>query len=130
MTKITSLSLNDETSAILEPRVHESTGGRSGAISTIVARYAEICRRELPGLSEAEMNLVRDALNGAWLVDRPEGIQTMLWAEVTDAIKLNQADTKHGVDGAALVEKLRGLTYAQAVALVDSVERWWLEDRS
>jgi len=32
---------------------------------------------------------------------------------------------RHGIDGPALVAKLRALTYPQEVALVDAVEQYW-----
>lgn len=74
-------------------------------------------------LTEREALLICDALNGTWL---QEGTAARyLWAEVADAIELNRLDRKWDVDGQALVQKLRGLTLAQAWAVVDAVERFW-----
>lgn len=73
-------------------------------------------------LSEAEASLVVDACNGilfkSWSV-------SLLWATVDNAIRLEGMADKWQVDGPALVERLRGLSYCQSLALVDAVERYW-----
>jgi hypothetical protein len=73
-------------------------------------------------LSVAEMSLILDTLNGAW-VDQ----NSIAWihAEVEDAIRLNQLDEKWKVDGPALLAKLRQLDYIHSCALADAAERWW-----
>lgn len=73
-------------------------------------------------LTEQEALLICDAMNGV-LVE-PHTAQ-LLWAQIADAVEIDGLDRKWGVDGAALTAKLRGLSYAQALAVSDAVERWW-----
>lgn len=100
------------------------SGDRSAAASRMIERYAELARRSLPELTEAEWNLVRDALNG-WL---PEPAASVGWLAmgVRDAIKLDGLDDKWAVDGDALLERLEALDYAGCLAVLDAVERWWV----
>lgn len=73
-------------------------------------------------LSEAEASLVVDACHGTtfgpWSA-------SLLSAIVDNAIRLEGLADKWQVDGPALVERLRGLSYCQSLALVDAVERYW-----
>ena len=79
-------------------------------------------------LTEQECLLLCDALNGT--IMEPHTIR-LLWATVADAVQLDGLDRKWGVDGEALVAKLRGYSYPQQLAIVDAVERWWaLADKS
>jgi hypothetical protein len=73
-------------------------------------------------LSEREALLICDALNGT-LVE-PHTAQ-LLWAQIDDAIRLDGLADKWEVDGPALVARLRTLSYCQALAVTDAVERWW-----
>jgi len=87
-------------------------------------RYHQVLADELArvDLSEAEWNLLRDALNGTWI---DETSYRHLWMEIADAIRLDRLDEKWGVDGPALVEKLRGLCPGACMAVAHAVERWW-----
>lgn len=97
---------------------------RSHRISQMADRYAEILRRNpAPAISEAEANLIRDALNGT--LHEPAAMIRGLWQGIEDAIQLDGLAEKWKVDGAALIERLRGLSYAQEVAMVEAVEAWW-----
>lgn len=73
-------------------------------------------------LTEGEASLIVDALNGILMEPYTMGL---LWAQIADAVEMNGDDRKWQVDGPALVEKLRGLTYCQALAVVDAARRWW-----
>jgi len=77
-------------------------------------------RREIAqaGFSPREARLIVDACNG-WL-PTPE-FAHLIWAEVDEAIKHDGLDEKWGVDGAALVEKMRSLSPAGLFALTDLV---------
>lgn len=118
MAKRTTIYLTDRAQAVL-------AGGESlsGTINRIADRYYEILRRSRIDLSEPEINAVRDALNG-WLAEPAATIHGGPALEVEDALEDGLAE-RHGIDGRALVAKLRALTYAQEVALVDSVEQYW-----
>lgn len=50
----------------------------------------------------------------------------LLWAIVTDAIRLEGLDRAFGVDGDALLARLRALSPLQTAAVVDAIERFWL----
>jgi hypothetical protein len=47
-----------------------------------------------------------------------------LWAEIADALDDGLA-AKWGVDGEALVAKLRALSAGQSLAVMDAIERAW-----
>lgn len=87
-------------------------------------RYYDLLRHELRSvvLTEPEALVVCDALNGARM---DVAAARLVWAAVDDAIQHDSLGVKWAVDGTELVTKLRGLTTAQALALVDAVERWW-----
>lgn len=78
----------------------------------------------------AEASLLCDALNGTIAIP---GVRPPLEHEVADAISLDGLDRKWDVDGPTLVEKLRRLDDAQALAVALAVRQWWnlpTEDRS
>jgi hypothetical protein len=113
----------------LEVELHARHGHKEGLSHTVqecLGRYFYALQQTLKSidLSEQEWMLVRDACNGT-LWERHT--IPFLWGGVEDAIKLDGLDRKWEVDGAALVGKLRALTYWQSLAVVDAVERWWLE---
>ena len=91
-----------------------------------LVRYLEALARELAvaaaNLTEAEASLIVDAMNGT--LAEPHTVM-LLWAQVEDACRLNHLDRKWTVDCAALVAKLRGLSYTQTLAVVDAAERFW-----
>ena len=74
-------------------------------------------------LSEPEALLICDALNGIRL---DETGWRFAWATISDACRDGLAD-KWEVDGDNLVERIRSLTRAETLALVDAVERFWRE---
>lgn len=118
MARRTTIYLTDRAEAVL-------AGGESlsGSINRIADRYYEVVRRSRIDLSPAELGAVRDAMNG-WLAEPAATIAGGPALEVEDALADGLAE-RHGIDGRALVEKLRGLTYAQELALVDAVEQHW-----
>lgn len=95
---------------------------RSAVASRMMERYAEICRRSLPELSDAEWDLLRDSLNG-WL---PEPAASVGWLAmgVRDSIEMDGLAGKWGVDGPALLSRLEALDYAGCLAVLDAVEQW------
>lgn len=92
----------------------------SGAINTAVARYLEIVKRHMPAFTVEEWCAIFDALNGVWMSD--SWSPTYICAEVHDTAGLGQ---KWGIDQAALVCQLQGLTYVEAVAVADVAEQFW-----
>lgn len=118
MAKRTTIYLTDRAQAVL-------AGGESlsGTINRIADRYYEILRRSRIDLTPAELDAVRDALSG-WLAEPAATIAGGPALEVEDALPDGLAE-KWGIDGPALVGKLRALTFAQEVALVDATEQYW-----
>ena len=99
------------------------TGTRHAVAKRDLERYYALLRRELRtvNLSREEVLLLLDISNGTlW---EPHSIP-MLWSEVEDSLEDGLAE-KWGVDGPALVERLKGLTAGQAFAIVDALERAW-----
>lgn len=100
-------------------------GVSSGSVaSRDLGRYYALLDRALRQvvLSEGEASLLCDAMNG---VLHTEKDAHLFWAGIDDAIRLDRLDAKWGVDGAALVDKLRDLGPCAAQAIVDAVERFW-----
>lgn len=118
MSRRTTIYLTDRAEAVLG-------GGESlsGSVNRLADRYYEIVRRSRIDLPPPELDAIRDALNG-WLAEPAATIAGGPALEVEDALPDGLAE-RHGIDGPALVAKLRALTYAQEVALVDAVEQYW-----
>ena len=59
----TTIRLDEITQSVVDDRT-EVFGSTAETIRTIIGRYGELCRRDLPGFPENELNLIRDALTG------------------------------------------------------------------
>jgi hypothetical protein len=126
MNKPTSIRLTDELTAAIEARKHGAYDNTNAAIVEMLDRYTYMLQRSLPALretlSEKEISLIADSCNGtmfqAWSVP-------LLYANIEDSISLDGLDEKWGVDGAALLDKIRALDLSTTFALVDAVERFW-----
>jgi hypothetical protein len=80
--------------------------------------------KNLSTLSEQELNLVCDAMNGISLVDGADVI-TQLVANVQDAISFHSLDKKWDVDTAGLIAKLTSLSEAETNAVLQYVANYW-----
>jgi hypothetical protein len=101
-----------------------SRGGTSVTVNQDLERLYDLYRRairEVP-LALDEARLIVDCCNGTIYDARSA---PMLWASIEDSCHLDGLDAKWGIDGPALVEKLKGLTQLQSLALVDAAERFW-----
>lgn len=116
-----------EVESAIGVRLSDYLGSPGRVAARDLERYYDILAAELRGVSltEAEAMALVDALSGV-LHEPPEVARTMLWAGVDDAICLDGLDAKWNIDGPALVAKLRALSPAQAMAVIDAVERWWV----
>lgn len=106
-------------------------GDSAGTVAReALERYFALLGRTLSGIKHrftvAELCLLADAANG--VLFQASSIP-LYHAEVEDAIKLGGIDGKWQVDGASLVAKLKNLSNAEMFALVDALERWWIERR-
>lgn len=132
----TSIYLGEPLRALLAdhgivPGAGEPEGLRSASatLSAVADRYRQTCRQHMPLLSVPEWCLIFDSLNGCWMQENAALLPGQLFG-ITDSIRLESIDSKWGVDGTALLEKLRTLDYAGWLALVDAAERWWSRDWS
>lgn len=102
---------------------------RSGSIARDLDRLYTLYKhalRDIP-LSVGEACLLCDVLNGT-MMDANSAV--LLWAEVSDGVRLNGLDRKWDVDGKAFVARLRALDHIHALALIDAAERFWSGDLS
>ncbi|WP_374713122.1 hypothetical protein [Symbiobacterium terraclitae] len=107
------------TNRVRGPRERSATIARD--LDRLYTLY-KLALREAP-LAVGEACLICDVLNGT-LMDASS--VAMLWAEVADGIRLDGLDKKWGVDGEALVKRLKGLDRLTCLALVDAAERFWV----
>jgi hypothetical protein len=77
-------------------------------------------------LTENESALIVDALNGT--IIQPEILaESILYAEIEDAVSLDKLDAKWHVDGAALVAKLKNASHEDATRIVQLAQDFWGE---
>ena len=103
----------------------EQSTDRSAVIAKSLDRYFYALNSARRGLRErfsaAEAGLILDVANGA-LFASPCAIN-FIEHEVAAGIIDGLAERWH-VDGPALVKKLKALSYAEKLALIDAAERW------
>jgi hypothetical protein len=119
-----SISLDERLLPELDARGEE----RSAVLSRDLARYYALLREARAQLRErltpGELSAVIDVLNGhLFSPDILRGIE--IWANVEDGCRLDGLDRKWEIDGAALVEKLKGLSLPEVHTLADATERFW-----
>jgi hypothetical protein len=112
--------------ALLRRGVNTSTVGLRD-----LKRYYALLNYHLLELSLTanEANLVCETLKDYQFEDDPEQART-IWKQINDAIQQDHLDQKRSVNREAFIRKLQALTHLQAVALVDAVERYWVEEPS
>ena len=69
-----------------------------------------------------EALLMADALNGVIL---DAWTKHLLWLSIEDAIRTDELDRKWGVDGAALVERLRSLSPVEQGMIAYRIQQAW-----
>ena len=102
----------------------------SGRLGDVCDRYAEIIRRTRveQKFSEAEMNALRDCCNGT-IFAPAQLIAGAVLANFEDSAVDGLYD-KWGIDGLETARKLNALTFAEQVALVENIEKFWAEVRN
>jgi len=93
----------------------------SGRVNTIAERYMEMVRRSTPALSAEEWSALVDLLNST--VRDPRMAQ-MLHIEVSEGMRDGLAD-KWGIDGARLAGRVEALPFADRMAILEIVDRYW-----
>jgi hypothetical protein len=104
----------------LEPHLEARSDGSLGQVAVRdLGRYYEALNRARPTFSRDEALAIIEVCNGTlW---EPWSIP-LLWASVSDAKGLGE---RWSIDQAALVDRLRALTYIEILAIIDSAERVW-----
>lgn len=127
MPQRTSIYIGDAMQAYIAD--HQSKGdSTSGIINAAVDRLQYLINTAEPDhLTDAEWMLIYDARNGAVNTPIAQAVSGLVGA-IEDAIALDGADRTHGVDGPALIAKLRGLDRLGRMAVIDRAERWWAEN--
>jgi hypothetical protein len=123
MARRASIYIGDDMQQYIE--AHQSNGESvSGIINSAIDRLQYLIKTAEPSLTDAEWSLICDARTGAVNTPVSQAISGLVGA-IEDAIALDGADKTHGVDGPALVAKLRDLDRLGRMAVVDRAERWW-----
>lgn len=121
-----SISLRSSTLDEIDNRGERGEANRSGVIDRDLTRYYEVLKYGRQSLREklstAEVSAILDNLNGVWLSE-PLSIR-LIYANFADGLEEGLAE-KWKIDGPALVEKLKNLSFAESCALADAAERWW-----
>lgn len=121
-TKIYISKALDEAMGVLQTDAFSSVTYR---INVIGDRYNEIMRREKIEtlFTEDELWLIKDSMNGT--ISEPACAIENVWFGVEDSIDLDRLDEKWSVEKAPFMKKLKSLSFAQEVALVEHVEQFW-----
>lgn len=102
----------------------ESQAARSQTAKRDLDRYYALLARSLPTFSQPEASILCDVANGTLF--EPHTMM-LLWANVADAEQdgIAQKWQITAEQFAAFVARLRRLSYAECVAVVDACERAW-----
>lgn len=97
----------------------------SRRINEIGDRYIEIIKRtEIEKkFTEAELNLICDANNGH--VEFGASMIGEIWQGIDDSMILDETHIKWNVDRESFLEKLKGLTFAEEIAVIEYYEQFW-----
>lgn len=99
----------------------------SGRINSIIIRYGAITDRDCPSLAVGEWMLICDMLNGTVLSadSRDADPVRFLWADISEAGKIDGLAEKWSVDSEALSGRVRAMPYSQQVAIIEIANRFW-----
>jgi len=123
----TSMWLDPATEGIISAR-NRRHGERSETIRILLGWYDEMVRRARPELADKEWNAIRDAMNGTWLLAEVGSLGMLasgLPLELHDACRLTDLGRKWEIDGPSLVKRLAAMPFAERVAVIDDVVRFW-----
>jgi hypothetical protein len=97
---------------------------RSGRLNTVAERYAGILAAHTPAFTEFEWCAICDALNGPYMgLGDPSSVR-FAWASISDAATEGLGE-KWRVDAHELARRVRALSFAESVALIEVVQRFW-----
>lgn len=99
-------------------------GGLSRHLEWIVNLHEHCCRQSLPRLTAKQWQALRACLNGIWMWEPWEITPQRLAVEVHDSAGRKDAES-WDTDLEALASRLAQMTPAEAIALAESICRWW-----
>ncbi len=109
----------------MERRGGLAGGGAAAIIRRDIGRYCELIAREEPGVvsrfTDREMELLRAVVLTIGVNERS---WRYLVQEIEETLARGEHDTTN-LDVSSLLDRLRGLTPVQTLALVDTIERRW-----
>lgn len=113
----------------LPPRDSPGDASLSGRLNGIVARYELLIDHAMPDFRPDEWCAIFDANNGMLADADPLHMvsPTMIWANVHDTPGLAE---KWDVDPADIIDRLRRLTPAQSVAVIEAIQRFWMNSHT
>ena len=112
-----SVYLTNKSLGFLENRCDSLSGG----INQTIDRYAHVIKNvELPQFTESEINTMLNAIHGT--IYQPAEMIAGLWHGIQDDMIDGLTGEIDEIDK-ALVEKLKKLSYAQEVALLEKLEQ-------
>ena len=115
---------------ITDPAMGEAIQARQQSMDTStntvarrdLSRYYMVLEEARPVFTKAEAQLLVDVFNGIIFQPIDMGAR-LLWAALEDAEEAYFE--KHGVKKGAIVKRLHGLSFAEALAVIDAIERSW-----
>jgi len=126
MAKRTSIYIGDDMQAYID--AHQGEGDSvSGIINAAIDRLQYLLLLAEPKLTHDEWLLVYNTQSSATVMPPAQTVSAIV-SSVEDSIALDHMDREYGVDGPALVAKLRGLDRVGRMAVVDCAERWWAKN--
>lgn len=112
-----------------QPGDESGLRSRTMAVTAMCDRYRMIVEQNIPRLRTNEWCLIFDAMNGAWGGGPAEAAITGVAANIADAILLDGADKRHGIEATEeFLERVQGWTLEQQLAVLDTAERFWCQD--
>lgn len=90
---------------------------------TMAERYATVCSHSLPFFEVSEWNLIQDYMTFSGPAD------LFTWRHsVINGIKIDGASKRHNTpDANSLIDRIESLSFAESIAILDRIERFWAE---
>jgi hypothetical protein len=94
----------------------------SGRVNSIICHYSRMTAEAAPALTQGEWFFLMDMLNGTFIEDNTGD---HLWADISEAGRLDGLGEKWEVDAEAFAAKIRAMPHAARCAILDAVLRYW-----
>lgn len=115
---------------VLNGRCQPSRGAlrnRSATITMALLRYAETCRRHLPHFTAGEWLAIFAGLRDKSTWDDPSLVPAYVATSTRDLVRFHDGAARWRLaDAEGFLDRLDRLAYAEALAVLDAAERYWL----